>query len=308
MDILVGYTGFVGSNIALQHKFEGLYNSKNINEAFENDVDLCIYSGIRAEKFLANKEPNSDMEIIQNAIENIKKINPKKLVLISTIDVFMNPNGADEDKIVKTEGLHAYGYNRFLLEQWCSQNIENCSIIRLPGLFGQNIKKNFIYDMINFLPAMLNEEKYFELTNQEPFLIKHYIKQDNGFYKCYFKTPQEGQILKDVFKRLKFSALNFTDSRASFQFYNLAYLWKHIQVAIKCNIPLLHLAVEPVSVNEIYQIVNNCDFTNEIMKTPPKYDFRTKYEKLFGGENGYIFNKEKVLNDIDNFMREVSKP
>ncbi|MEG2500937.1 MAG: NAD(P)-dependent oxidoreductase, partial [Oscillospiraceae bacterium] len=31
---LVGYTGFVGSNIAAAHPFDGLYNSKNIKEAF----------------------------------------------------------------------------------------------------------------------------------------------------------------------------------------------------------------------------------------------------------------------------------
>ena len=31
---LVGYTGFVGSNLCLSESFEKLYNSKNIDEAF----------------------------------------------------------------------------------------------------------------------------------------------------------------------------------------------------------------------------------------------------------------------------------
>lgn len=64
---LVGYTGFVGSNLAGSFKFDNLYNSKNIGEAFESNPDLLVYAGIRAEKFLANKFPEKDMEIIENA-------------------------------------------------------------------------------------------------------------------------------------------------------------------------------------------------------------------------------------------------
>ena len=91
MDIIVGYTGFVGSNIAAEHKFDYSFNSKNIGDAFGTNPDLCVYSGVRAEKFLANNDPDGDMAVINNAIENIKKINPKRIVLISTIDVYKNP-------------------------------------------------------------------------------------------------------------------------------------------------------------------------------------------------------------------------
>ena len=56
---LVGYTGFVGSNLASSTDFDGLYNSKNIEDAFKTKPDLLVYSGVRAEKFLANKEPDN---------------------------------------------------------------------------------------------------------------------------------------------------------------------------------------------------------------------------------------------------------
>ena len=35
MKILVGYTGFVGSNIYLNEKFDKVYNSKNIKESIQ---------------------------------------------------------------------------------------------------------------------------------------------------------------------------------------------------------------------------------------------------------------------------------
>ena len=40
-DILVGYTGFVGSNLYMQHNFNGVYNSSNIKDAYGADPDLC---------------------------------------------------------------------------------------------------------------------------------------------------------------------------------------------------------------------------------------------------------------------------
>ena len=58
---LVGYTGFVGSNIYAAGGYDGAYNSKNIEEAFGTKPDLLIYSGLRAEKYLANNDPERDL-------------------------------------------------------------------------------------------------------------------------------------------------------------------------------------------------------------------------------------------------------
>ena len=140
---LVGYTGFVGSNIYASGEIDAAYNSKNIEEAYGTDPDLLIYAGLRAEKYLANNAPDKDMELILQAEENITKINPKRLVLISTIDVFKVPKDVDENSAIDTENLHPYGYNRYQLELWVRENYPDALIIRLPGLFGKNIKKKF---------------------------------------------------------------------------------------------------------------------------------------------------------------------
>ena len=257
---LVGYTGFVGSNIASNFKFDNLYNSKNIEEAFGTRPDLLIYSGVIAEKFLANNEPEKDLEIIKNAFDNIKKINPKHVVLISTIDVYKNPVDVDESTVIDTDNLHAYGFNRYHLEELVANEFENHTIIRLPGLFGENIKKNFIYDLINVIPSMLNEEKFMQLFSKDNFIKDYYLRQENGFYKCKQVAEFERNELKQYFNKIGFSALNFTDSRGVFQFYNLDYLAEHIKIAIKNNIKLLNLAVEPVSVNEIYKAIKDTNF------------------------------------------------
>lgn len=140
---LVGYTGFVGSNLNAYGDFQNVYNTKNINEAFGLKPDILIYAGLRAEKYIANKFPERDFDNIQGAIQNIKKINPKQLVLISTIDVYDKPNNVDENTEIKEENLAAYGKNRLYLEKWVQENINKYLILRLPGLYGINIKKKF---------------------------------------------------------------------------------------------------------------------------------------------------------------------
>ncbi len=65
-------------------------------DAYGTAPDLLIYAGLRAEKYLANHAPEKELELIMQAEENKAKIKPKRLVLISTIDVFPAPNGVNE--------------------------------------------------------------------------------------------------------------------------------------------------------------------------------------------------------------------
>lgn len=303
MKALVGYTGFVGSNIyaSAGTEIDAVYNSKNIEDAYGTNPDLLIYAGLRAEKYLANNDPEKDMGLIYQAEEIIKKINPKRLVLISTIDVFKVPKGVDENSPIDTENLHPYGYNRYQMELWVREKYPDALIIRLPGLFGKNIKKNFIYDYINVIPFMLKKEKFDELIDKNAELKKFYHLQDNGFYRV--NVPEEAREgLKDIFRKLGFSALNFTDSRSVFQFYNLAHLWDDINTALDNEIRLLHPATEPVSAGQLYKHLTGQSFVNKLGGVPVDYDYRTVYADVFGGKEGYVCDKGTIMNEITTFV------
>ena len=303
MKALVGYTGFVGSNLDSATIFEGRYNSKNISDAFGTNPDLLIYSGVTAAKYLANSAPEKDFEIILQAQENIKKIAPKKLVLISTIDVFKNPVEVDEDSPIEIENLQAYGKNRRLLEIWVRENYPDALILRLPGLFGKNIKKNFIYDFIKKIPFRLTEKLFSQLCEKESALKNFYALQENNFYQCKNLSADEEKTLHAIFESLNFSALNFTDSRSVYQFYPLARLWSDIEIALKNDLRLLHLATEPVKTGELYNYLTGKNFVNELSNNPANYDFRTKFAKLFGGNENYLLDKKAVMNLIADFIK-----
>lgn len=305
---LVGYTGFVGSNIYAvgRDMIEGLYNSENIEDAYGTSPDVLIYAGMRAEKYLANKVPEADMGLVRQAEENIHRIAPQKLVLISTIDVFKDPNGKDEGAEIDTQGLHPYGLNRYRLEQWVRENIPDALIIRLPGLYGANIKKNFLYDYINVIPSMLKETKFAELAAKDPQLWNYYELQRNGFYKCMAFSEEEKRTVREKFRKVGFTAIQFTDSRNVYQFYPLSRLWSDIRIALKSKLTLWHPATEPVSASEVYRFLTGRDFVNNLSGQPVYYDYRTKYADLFEGNGDYLMSKEAVLEDIRQFVGSFS--
>jgi len=146
---LIGYTGFVGSNLKKQYDFTNLYNSKNFKDMEAQEYDLVVCAGVSAVKWMANKEPQKDLESIQ-VLENIlSTIKVKQFVLISTIDVYAITQSLDEDFDCNCVDNHPYGIHRLAFEQFCTNTFTDCTIVRLPGLFGDGLKKNVIYDLLN---------------------------------------------------------------------------------------------------------------------------------------------------------------
>ena len=154
---LIGHTGFVGSNILEQSKFDKCYNSKNIESIAGENFDILVCAGVSSVKWRANKEPEEDFKQIERLISSINKATFKTLVLISTIAVYDNP--ADS----------AYGRHRLYLETYLVNKYKNVYITRLPSLFGKGLKKNVIYDLMNedyrFVPSPWSYFQYYCLDN-----------------------------------------------------------------------------------------------------------------------------------------------
>jgi nucleoside-diphosphate-sugar epimerase len=145
---LIGHTGFVGGNLLRQRPFGALFNSKNIDQIDGRSFDLVVCSGARAEKWKANADPLADLDNIETLTQALEQVDARKVVLISTIDVFINPIGVNEDSPTPTANLHAYGRHRRRLEQIISNRFD-ALVVRLPALYGPGLKKNALYDLLN---------------------------------------------------------------------------------------------------------------------------------------------------------------
>ena len=135
--------GAVGSTISkiLKSRFisHDSYDSSNIETSFDKRYDLMIYAGVNASKYIADSDPFNDRLHCLRAFEIFKDFDSDYKILISTIDA--------SDKF---EDRTDYGLNRRMLEKMVLEECDvfTSSIIRLPALYGSQVKKNTWYDCV----------------------------------------------------------------------------------------------------------------------------------------------------------------
>jgi nucleoside-diphosphate-sugar epimerase len=145
---LIGHTGFVGGNLLRQRPFAARFNSANIEQIVGRSFDLVVCSGARAEKWKANADPLVDLDNIETLTRALEHVEARKVVLVSTVDVFVDPVDVDEDSPTPTANLDAYGRHRRRLEQIVASRFD-ALVVRLPALYGPGLKKNALYDLLN---------------------------------------------------------------------------------------------------------------------------------------------------------------
>ena len=146
---LIGYTGFVGSNLDAPGRFTERYNSTNIEALSGRRFDEVWCAGIQAEKWWANQNPDADWAGICRLLDVLKHVKAERFILISTVDVYREPIGVDEDSPVTEIDHHFYGLHRLRVEKFVANAFHDHHIFRLPGLYGSGLKKNLIFDVVN---------------------------------------------------------------------------------------------------------------------------------------------------------------
>ncbi len=249
--VLIGHTGFVGGNLARQGNFTDFYNSTNIETLRNQHVDELWCAGVRAVKWWANQHPTEDQHGIDTLVEILKTVSCSRVVHISTVDVFKDPRTVNEHSEPTTDGLHPYGLHRLQLEHTMRVYFPSVTVVRLPGLFGQGLQKNIIYDFLH--------------TNQ----------------------------------------IDNIHSQSRFQFYDLNTIYKDCCVAQDAAVNLVHLAVEPVAVDDLAREVFGFEFHNKPQNSAPAlYDMHTRHAHLFGRTGNYIQNSTEVFEKMRCFVKQ----
>jgi nucleoside-diphosphate-sugar epimerase len=145
---LIGHTGFVGGNLLTQAAFTHTYHSKTIDAIRGESFDHVVCAGAPAEKWKANQDPEADRTKLARLTAALAEVRARRVVLISTVDVFPTPCGVDEDTPIDAAAACPYGRHRYELERWVAGRFDTL-VVRLPALFGPGLKKNVVYDLLH---------------------------------------------------------------------------------------------------------------------------------------------------------------
>lgn len=145
---LIGSTGFVGSSLLRSDSFADCYHSTDIETIRGRSYEMIVCAGAPGTKWRANQEPEADRAAIDKLTRCLEEVVARHVVLISTVDVYPDPRGVDEDSPIDESSLHPYGRHRLALERFIADRFAS-TVLRLPALFGPGLKKNVIYDFLH---------------------------------------------------------------------------------------------------------------------------------------------------------------
>jgi nucleoside-diphosphate-sugar epimerase len=223
---IIGHTGFVGSNLIKYIDFEFKFNSKNINDIVNHKYDLLICSAPSATKWIINKNPDEDIENINKIFDLLKKTSFEKIILLSSIDVYgyETSKNLNENNYVDNKNNHNYGINRIYFENLITNTFEKSKVIRLPGLFGDGLKKNILFDIknknIKYLEENVNRNSSFQwypIKNLYKDLIK-VNKFNNQIINIATETIYNYEIEELINQKI-------FNSRSNIQNYNIKSLF-----------------------------------------------------------------------------------
>ncbi|MCA1827226.1 MAG: hypothetical protein ABR567_13070 [Myxococcales bacterium] len=115
---LIGHGGFVGGNLLAQAPFDV---KAELPVPGEYDLVVCTAD-------------------LRGPIERLAQMRAKRFLLVSTIDVYANRSGVDEDGPIDPR--------RGELETFCAGQFQG-TIVRLPIVFGTGLRENLVYDLLN---------------------------------------------------------------------------------------------------------------------------------------------------------------
>lgn len=164
MKVLIGSTGFVGATLADQIGFDAAVHRPDLDTVRGVSAELVVCAGMPAAKWLINQDPAGDRENMQRLMDALGSIKAERFLLVSTIDVYAQPNGADESVPPSLDHPQAYGRHRAEFEAFVREQFPDAVILRLPGLFGRRLRKNLVFDLLQGA-----EDQYMKINRDSTF-------------------------------------------------------------------------------------------------------------------------------------------
>lgn len=200
---LIGYTGFVGSNLLDAYAFDDLYNSSNVAEIAGKEYDLIVSAGNRADSHRINLNGPADLAEVDVLVDTLRAARTNRLVLISTVCVYPGGTSPDETTPLSMEGLTPYGQNRLHQEERLREAFDT-TVVRLPQLYGARLKKGVIYDLMHdYRVEHIDPTAQFQYYDVRTLWNDIRLALDEGLSSVNIASPalDNATVAREVFDR-----------------------------------------------------------------------------------------------------------
>lgn len=217
-DVIIGGTGFLGEKIAKCIKNPFIVNTKTKIKDLKkiektNILYLCAPTSLR---FKSIENPEEDLNQILDILKKILIISPKKIIFFSTVDAFgkfkMNTDKSYNNYFSEN---NFYGFNRWYLEKFLLYKYKDVSIIRLTNMYGENLRKNVIFDILKSNKKITLSDDIQQWVNAD-LIAKLIVKLKNRLPKFMIINSEPirvSEIKVNVFSKKN---INFIKSKRNY--------------------------------------------------------------------------------------------
>ena len=157
---LIGYTGVIGSKVFeqlqsfKQYEVDG-FNRDNLSELLQQEYDCVICTAPSSEKFKTNIGLVNPVEEIERLVDTIAKVKTKQFVLVSSQSALHSEN--------------RYGQVQNEVCQAVLQHHSNHSIYFMDTLYGENLTKGFVHDLIHRQWSFVTKEQLEKIPDLQSY-------------------------------------------------------------------------------------------------------------------------------------------
>lgn len=307
---LIGHTGFVGSALLRKAAFAACYNSGNIAAIEGQSFGTLVCAAAPGSMLEANLAPERDAARIEALIAQLSTVRAERFVLISSIAVLADFAGGDDEGTQAFQQDLAYGRHRRALEAFVEGHFPGSLVVRLPALFGEGLRKNFLFDLMNPVPSMLSVAKRDTLLDAlDPALAAwadslYTPDAATGLLRldrAALNADRRRAALEEAVTTLGLSATQFHHRETTYQYYPIDRLWQDVGIALEAGLSHLHLVAEPLTAAAIHAKLLGRDMP----ETPARLhreDMRTRHADLWGAQGPYQFDAATTLDRLAAFF------
>lgn len=105
-----------------------------------------------------------------------------------------------------------------------------------------------------------------------------------------------------VYDLLTGKGLAYNSTESFYQLYDLGNLWQDLEKLRGMGTGLLNLTTEPLKVADIAREVFGMEEPQSGVDATVHYDVRSDHAERWGGGNGYIYDRDQVLDGLKRFV------